>query len=108
MVRRLKKENVAVAGADRMVLTYEIAVMDLMALGRFVLLPEDDLTLATLLKSPLVGLDEDELFELAWNRGERRLWHTLQKRAGESERFKAAHDLQIGRASCRERGCQYV
>lgn len=95
MIRRLKKKNVAVAGADRMVLTDEIAVMDLIALGHFVLLPEDDLTLATLLKSPLLGLDENELFELAWDRGKRSLWQTLQKRAGESERFKAAHDLLV-------------
>lgn len=95
MIRRLKKRNIAVAGADRMVLTDEIAVMDLMALGRFVLLPEDDLTLATLLKSPLIGLDENELFDLAWNRGEHRLWRMLQKRASENERFKAAHDLLV-------------
>ena len=33
--------------------------MDLMALGRVMLLPEDDLSLAALLKSPLIGLDED-------------------------------------------------
>ncbi|HEY4344875.1 MAG TPA: double-strand break repair helicase AddA [Parvibaculum sp.] len=93
MIRRLKAKNIPVAGADRMVLTDEIAVMDLMALGRFVLLPEDDLNLATLLKSPLVGLDEDDLFELAWNRGGRKLWHVLQKRSAENERFKTAHDL---------------
>jgi ATP-dependent helicase/nuclease subunit A len=92
MIRRLKTKNIPVAGADRMVLTDEIAVMDLMALGRFVLLPEDDLTLATLLKSPLVGLGENELFDLAWNRYGT-LWLALQKRAGENERFKAAHDL---------------
>ena len=42
-----------------MTLTEHIAVMDLMALGRVVLLPEDDLSLAALLKSPLIGLDED-------------------------------------------------
>ena len=43
-----------VAGADRMKLTEQIAVMDLIALGRFALLPEDDLNLAALLRSPLV------------------------------------------------------
>ena len=40
-----------VAGIDRMVLTEQLAVMDLAALGRFLLMPEDDLTLAALLKS---------------------------------------------------------
>ncbi len=56
------------AGADRLMLTEHIAVMDLMALADALLLPQDDLALATVLKSPLVGLDEDELFKLAWNR----------------------------------------
>src|SRR5690606_41637468 len=53
--RELKRLDVAVAGADRLVLTEHIAVQDLVALGRFLLLPEDDLSLAAVLKSPLFG-----------------------------------------------------
>jgi ATP-dependent helicase/nuclease subunit A len=68
IIRALKNENVDVAGADRLVLTEHIAVMDLLALADALLLPEDDLALATVLKSPLFGLNEEELFELAWNR----------------------------------------
>ena len=45
-----------VAGADRLVLTEHIAVMDLMALADALLLPDDDLALASVLKSPLFGL----------------------------------------------------
>lgn len=93
MVRRLKKLDIAVAGADRMVLTDEIAVMDLMALGEFTLLPEDDLNLAILLKSPLLGLDEDDLFELAHGRGGRTLWHVLSARANEKAHWQAAYAL---------------
>ena len=43
IIRELKQRGVPVAGADRITLTEQIAVMDLIALGRFVLLPEDDL-----------------------------------------------------------------
>ena len=68
IIRALKKENIPVAGADRLVLTEHIAVMDLMALADSVLLPQDDLALATALKSPLFGLDDDALFKLAWDR----------------------------------------
>jgi ATP-dependent helicase/nuclease subunit A len=68
IIRALKKENIPVAGADRLVLTEHIAVMDLMVLGDAILLPEDDLALATALKSPLFGLDDEALFQLAWNR----------------------------------------
>ena len=68
VIRALKNAGIAVAGADRLVLTEHIAVMDLLALADALLLPEDDLALATVLKSPLFGLSEDELFGLAWQR----------------------------------------
>ncbi len=77
MVRALKRKNIPVAGADRMRLNEQIAVHDLVALGKFALQPEDDLNLAALLKSPLLGLDEDELFRLAATR-KTSLWQALQ------------------------------
>lgn len=80
MVRELKVRGVPVAGVDRMQLTEQIIVADLMALGRFSVLPEDDLTLAALLKSPLVGLTEAELFDIAFDR-ETSLWRALNLRA---------------------------
>ena len=52
MIRALKRHNIPVAGADRMKVSEQIAVEDLMALGDFLLLPEDDLALATVLKKP--------------------------------------------------------
>ena len=92
MVRHLKARGVPVAGADRMILTEQMAVMDLMALGRFVLLPEDDLTLATVLKGPLVGLDEDDLFNLAYGR-KGSLWNALRDKAGSDPRYVEAETL---------------
>ncbi len=92
LVRALKARQVAVAGVDRMVLTEQIAVMDLLALGEFLLLPDDDLTLATILKSPLLGFDEETLFALAYDRGERSLWQTLLARRAECEAFGRAAD----------------
>jgi ATP-dependent helicase/nuclease subunit A len=68
IIRALKNEGIDVAGADRLVLTEHIAVMDLLTLADAILLPEDDLALATVLKSPLLGLTEEELFALAWER----------------------------------------
>ena len=68
IIRALKNAGIAVAGADRLVLTEHIAVMDLLALADAVLLPQDDLALASVLKSPLFGLDEEELFALAHGR----------------------------------------
>jgi ATP-dependent helicase/nuclease subunit A len=68
VIRALKDNDIAVAGADRLVLTEHIAVMDLMVLADALLLPDDDLALATVLKSPLFGLDDAQLFGLAWER----------------------------------------
>src|SRR5487761_547368 len=68
LVRALKERDVPVAGVDRMVLADQLAVRDLVALAEFLLLPADDLTLATVLKGPLSGFDDDLLFELAWRR----------------------------------------
>ncbi len=62
MIRALKDRGVKVAGADRLKLAQHIAVMDLIAAGRASLTPDDDLTLACLLKSPLIGLDDDALY----------------------------------------------
>lgn len=79
VIRQLKLRRVPVAGADRVRLTEQIAVMDLIALGRFVLQREDDLNLAALLRSPLCGLSEEDLFSLAHDRkGD--LWSALVAR----------------------------
>jgi ATP-dependent helicase/nuclease subunit A len=68
ILRALKREGVPVAGADRLMLTENIAVMDLIALGDALLLSEDDLSLACVLKSPLFGFGDDDLFVLCHNR----------------------------------------
>jgi ATP-dependent helicase/nuclease subunit A len=86
LVRALKEVDVPVAGVDRILLTDQLAVQDMMALGHFLLLPEDDLTLATVLKGPLFGFDEERLFALAHLRVGA-LWHELRRRAGEHSDF---------------------
>jgi ATP-dependent helicase/nuclease subunit A len=94
LVRALKQQDVPVAGADRMRLVDQLAVQDMMALANFLLLPRDDLTLATLLKSPLFGFDDEHLFALAWGRGGS-LWNALRRRAGDDFLYhRAATELQ--------------
>ena len=58
--------------------------MDLMALADALLLPDDDLALATVLKSPLFGLTEEQIFTLAWDR-KKSLRATLRARANEMD-----------------------
>ncbi len=91
LVRALKELEINVAGVDRMVLTEQMAVMDLIALGKFLLLPEDDLTLATVLKSPMIGLSEEQLFELAYQR-DGTLWQSLAAHIKDQPDFAVAHE----------------
>ena len=90
IIRALKGQHVPVAGADRLVLTEHIAVMDLIVLADALLLPEDDLALATVLKSPLFGFTDDDLFRIAWNRGSKSLRAALLSRSAEESRFADA------------------
>jgi ATP-dependent helicase/nuclease subunit A len=63
---------------------------------QFLLLPEDSLTLATVLKGPLVGFGEERLYALAQGRRERVLWHELRRRAAEHPDFARAEELLSG------------
>ncbi len=93
IIRALKNEKVEVAGADRLVLTEHIAVMDLIALGEALLLPQDDLALATVLRSPLFGLRDEDLFAIAWDRGRLSLRAALTRKTGENRIFADADAL---------------
>jgi ATP-dependent helicase/nuclease subunit A len=77
MNRALRSRQIPTAGADRIPVSTHIAVLDLLALTDVMLLPEDDLQLAACLKSPLLGLGEDDLMRLAAGRERASLWSAL-------------------------------
>lgn len=68
LVAALKERGIPVSGRDRMVLPDQLVIQDLIALGRLTLLADDDLNTATVLKGPLLGLNEEQLFALAYER----------------------------------------
>ncbi len=83
IIRACKSEGLPIAGADRLKVGAELAVKDLAALLSFLATPEDSLSLATVLKSPLFGWTEQQLFDLAHRREETYLWAALRNRAEE-------------------------
>jgi ATP-dependent helicase/nuclease subunit A len=98
MIAALKRRGIQVAGSDRVALTDQIAVQDLMVLGDFLTLPEDDLALATVLKSPIFGFDDDHLLAIASGR-KKTLWSALIDNADAVPLFKtAAETLRRWRA----------
>ena len=92
IVARLFAEGVPVAGIDRLHLHKPLAVKDLLAAIQFAVQPLDDLNLANLLVSPLIGWDQDQLRELAYAR-KGALWAELGHRASDTPEFLAAREL---------------
>ncbi|RJF91058.1 double-strand break repair helicase AddA [Sphingomonas cavernae] len=95
IVARLHAEKVPVAGVDRLRLNAPLAVRDLLAAIRFVLQPEDDLNLAALLVSPLLGWSQTELYAAAFGR-KGGLWRHLRA-TQDVERLSPLHAM-LGRA----------
>ncbi|MFD2051774.1 double-strand break repair helicase AddA [Mesorhizobium calcicola] len=90
LTRALKRRDIAVAGADRLSLPGHIAVKDLIALGHLLIQPQDDLSLAAVLRSPIFDLPEETLFTLAAERlPGLSLIASLRQHAGESELLAA-------------------
>jgi ATP-dependent helicase/nuclease subunit A len=89
IVARLFAEGVPVAGIDRLHLSSPLAVRDLIAAIAFAVQPLDDLNLANLLVSPLLGWTQEQLYDLAFGRAGR-LWEALGRRAGEGGHLAAA------------------
>jgi len=90
LIRELKNRGVDVAGLDRMVLTDQLAVQDLIALGAFALMPQDDLNLAAILKGPLIGFDEARLFDICHGR-DGSVWSSLRNHARHDPACSAAY-----------------
>ena len=87
IIRRAKAREIPVAGADRLRVGGELAVRDIASLLAYLALPQDDLSLAEALRSPLMGWSERELYDLAHRRpAGRTLDEALRARAAESPR----------------------
>jgi len=107
VIRALREAGVPVAGQDRLNIGEHIAVLDLVAAGRAALLPQDDLTLATALKSPLVGLTDDDLVRIAaYRRDDEALVDAIHHHAdaGDGAARRAREALQTWRGLARAHG----
>lgn len=92
LLTQLGDKGVPTAGADRLVLQDHIIVNDLIALAHVLLLPEDDLNLAVILKSPLFDLDETALFDLC-HRRQGSVWSMLKQRAQEEQKYQRIYQM---------------
>ena len=79
IVARLHAAGVPVAGVDRLRLGAPLAVRDLVAALRFAAQPLDDLSLAALLVSPLIGWSQEDLLEHGYRDKGVKLWSHLRQ-----------------------------
>lgn len=93
IVARLYEAGVPVAGVDRLRLQAPLGVQDLMAALRFASQPEDDLNLAALLVSPLIGWTQEELLAHAVPRRDGLWRHLRASRAVPAGAMEALHDI---------------
>ncbi|MEM9796181.1 MAG: double-strand break repair helicase AddA [Pseudomonadota bacterium] len=92
IVRACKARNLDLAGADRLMLLDDLAVRDLITTLSWMATPEDDLSLATILRSPLGATDEDGLFRIAHGRPGT-LWNALRESGRDSGTAEMLRDL---------------
>jgi ATP-dependent helicase/nuclease subunit A len=93
IIRACKALGLPIAGADRLKLGGELAVRDLSALLAFLDTPEDDLSLAAVLRSPLCGWSEADLYRLAQPR-KGYLWEALREDAGHPDSRAFLDDMR--------------
>lgn len=77
VIKALRQNKLEVSGLDRIILKQNLSVRDLLSVARFVLNPYDDLNLASLLKSSIINLSENLIFEIATGRGKLSIWEYL-------------------------------
>ena len=90
IIRACKSLELPIAGADRLKIAAELAVKDIRALLAFLSFPMDDLSLACALRSPLFGLSEADLFDLAQPRKKATLWSSLRQ---QKDRFAEPFEI---------------
>lgn len=64
LIRKLNEFNIPNSGFDKTTLLENIIVKDFLSILEFVVFPQDDFILASLFKSPILNMEEEELFFL--------------------------------------------
>jgi ATP-dependent helicase/nuclease subunit A len=96
LVGQLHSKGVPVAGIDRLRLQQPLAVQDMLSVIRFVLQPDDDLSLACILVSPLLGWSQDDLLRHGYRGPQHKsksLWQFLKSKSELSNDVRILSEL---------------
>ncbi len=94
ILKALKDAQLPVSGADRLKVGQHIAVKDILSLLKFAAQPDDDLSLAECLKSPLCGWDEHTLYYLSVGRGKKPLYQVLRENDNHAKVVEFLQDIR--------------
>jgi ATP-dependent helicase/nuclease subunit A len=94
IVAKLYARGVPVAGVDRLRLGAPLAVRDMLAALRFAVQPQDDLSLASLLASPLIGWSQDDILAHVPRPETVRLWDHLRRKDAPAQVAATAEKLR--------------
>ena len=94
LLNALRQQEVPVAGVDRLALKENMGINDLVAIGKFCLLPQDDFNLAIVLKGPLGRLTEEDLLDLCHGRSSS-LWQNLKQKKRDHPPYQPIHEMLL-------------
>ena len=85
MSRALRQRGVPCSGGDRLILADQLLTLDVIALLRWMVTPHDDMRLAVIMRSSLLGFDEAMLEQIVLGASDEgsSLWGYLQRRHGD-------------------------
>jgi len=92
ILKKLTAHNLPVAGSDRLLLLDELVIKDLISLLKFLTNSSDDLSLAEVLRSPLLGLSEEDLFKISYGRAST-LFEALKLKLPKHKAIRILDDL---------------
>lgn len=102
IIKALQARDIPVSGLDRFSIKDEVVIEDLITFAQFAVFPLDDLLYARVLRSPIVGISEEDLMHLCLERAEKTLWEYClekfsldSKSPSESEIAKNLMELKV-------------
>lgn len=94
LLNALRQQEIPVAGVDRLALKENMGIKDLVAIGKFCLLPQDDFNLAIVLKGPLARFTEEDLLDLCQERPTS-LWQNLKQKKQDHPRYQQLYETLL-------------
>lgn len=96
LIKKLIDAKIDIAGVDKIILKDNIIICDLIALAQVCISEYDDLNVAALLKSPFFGFDEERVFDVCYNRGDKTVIQILSEKYPDLyKEFKAIQDMAL-------------